>query len=384
MGIRRRSLLAASTSIVLGTLLNGCSRTSQKLQVRVLKGSVPPQLIGAFKRSADNLSNSQFTADSQVVKLFELLQLWQYPDRFFTPTPWPFSNTTTVFDLVTLNDGWLTAAIQQKLLTPLNTQAWPHWEYLPPKWRTLVQRNASGMLDRNGPVWGAPYRWGTTVIAYRRDRLEPLDLEPIDWADLWRPELQGKISLLDHPREVIGLTLKRLGYSYNIQNPNVIPGLKTALRQLQKQVKVYSSTSYLQPLLLGDTWLAVGWSTDLLPLLTYDRKINIVVPKSGTALWANLWVRPHKSDAQHSKLIDTWIDFCWQSEIALKFAELGDAPSPVNPQQLDPAIIEKLQYRDVLFPAPEILNKSEFIQPLPAEMQDNYQELWVRMRNEQL
>jgi spermidine/putrescine-binding protein len=32
---------------------------------------------------------------------------------------------------------------------------------------------------------------------------------------LWRPELSGKIAMVDSPREVIGATLKYLGASYN-------------------------------------------------------------------------------------------------------------------------------------------------------------------------
>lgn len=36
-----------------------------------------------------------------------------------------------------------------------------------------------------------------------------------DWADLWRPELAGRISMVNSPREVIGAVLKYMGASYN-------------------------------------------------------------------------------------------------------------------------------------------------------------------------
>lgn len=40
-----------------------------------------------------------------------------------------------------------------------------------PRWQQLVTRNAEGMVDPRGKVWGVPYRWGCTVIAYNEQKL---------------------------------------------------------------------------------------------------------------------------------------------------------------------------------------------------------------------
>ena len=42
---------------------------------------------------------------------------------------------------------------------------------MPKRWRQLVRRNRWGAVDPKGPVWGVPYRWGCTLIAYRKDAL---------------------------------------------------------------------------------------------------------------------------------------------------------------------------------------------------------------------
>lgn len=62
-----------------------------------------------------------------------------------------------------------------------------------------------------------------------------------DWADLWRPDLAGKIAMVDSPREVIGAVLKYLGASYNTSNidSEVTGGrnaVKDELSSLRKQV----------------------------------------------------------------------------------------------------------------------------------------------------
>lgn len=45
-------------------------------------------------------------------------------------------------------------------------------ELLPPRWKQLVRRDERGLMDLRGAVWGAPYRWGCTLIAYNKDKLE--------------------------------------------------------------------------------------------------------------------------------------------------------------------------------------------------------------------
>lgn len=51
---------------------------------------------------------------------------------------------------------------------------------------------------------------------------------------MWRPELAGRISMVDSPREVVGAVLKRMGASYNSKDiESEIPGGKdAALREL--------------------------------------------------------------------------------------------------------------------------------------------------------
>lgn len=62
-----------------------------------------------------------------------------------------------------------------------------------------------------------------------------------DWGDLWRPELAGKISMVDAPREVVGAVLKYMGASYNTKDIDlqVTGGRNAAMKNLavlQRQV----------------------------------------------------------------------------------------------------------------------------------------------------
>lgn len=342
------------------------SRNTPSLKVRLLKNSIPPQLLSQFKRSLKQPYRLDFAADPQLQTLYDRLT--------------PPKTQNSPFDLLTLGDYWLETAIQQKLLQPLNPEQLQHWQNLPPQCQQLVRRNDQGQLDPQGKIWGAPYLWGTTVIVYNRDQFKSLGWTPTDWSDLWRPELTDRISLLNHPREVIGLTLKKLGRSYNLADLETVPQLKTELLALQQQTKFYSSDTYLQPLIEGDIWAAVGWSTDVLRILSRYPKLAAVVPVSGTALWANVWVQPQGS-APENPLANQWIDFCWLKDKVGEFSLLAKATSPVVVQMNRHELPKALQANAVLFPQPAILDKSEFLQPLASATLKQYAALWREMRS---
>ncbi len=363
------------------------------LRIRLLQDSIPAVLLSQYKKEVNGEVALDFTPAAQLKDLFTQLQTWQQKpatdtsEGFSLPFFGDRKEDAAIADLVTLGDYWLAPAIAQGLIQPLDIEKLDQWQQLPPRWQSLIKRDTAGNIDPNGEVWGAPYRWGSTAIAYRVDKFKKLGWQPSNWSDLWRPELRDRISLLDQPREIIGLTLKKLGHSYNTDDLATVPQLKQELQSLHSSVKLYSSDAYLQPLILGDTWAAVGWSTDILPLRERYSNIAVVIPASGTALWADLWVRPANTTGRNApnnsnsdNLLSQWIDFCWKPAIVPQLSLRTKAASPMlsnlNKQDLPKA----LQKNPLLLPEPDILQKSEFIQPLPPEVAQQYQDLWVEIR----
>ncbi|TRU33336.1 MAG: extracellular solute-binding protein [Microcystis aeruginosa Ma_MB_F_20061100_S20] len=378
--LNRRSFLQGLGTIALAGGLNGCASGSSEPSIFLLSGSIPPRLLTDFQKTiAEKKVN--FQSERQLKELLELLEKWlknqgQPTSQFSIPIPFREQNPA-IGNLVTLGDAWLGKAITNGLIQPLDTSQLSNWSKLPPRWQENMTRNAQGQLQTEGKVWGAPYRWGMTVIAYNEKKFAQFDWRPQDWSDLWRPELTGKIALIDNRREVIGLTLKKLGYSYNSSDLKQVMGLKDQLFALQKQVRFYSSQYYLQPLILGDVWLSVGWSNDILPVSDRYNKIKVVVPKSGTSLWSDVWVKPVLTTP--NSLVQQWIDFCWQPESATKISLFTSGLSPLilteNPDQIPPDI-----KNNPLLVNPEAIKKSDFLNPLSPATEQEYEQLWQAMR----
>ncbi len=386
--LSRRYFLYASTATALNQLLSGCSNSTTVLQILFLENSIPGQLIGDFQQTVAQTRQVNFQPQAQLEQIFASLHSWQQASKSEEKTPGLFDkifNKSIIYPgLTSLGDFWLATAIQQNLIQPLAVENLTSWQKLSNPWQKIVQRNNQGYLATEGKIWGAPYRWGSTIIAYQSKHLEKLDITLKDWQDLWQPALRDRLSLLDSPREVIGLTLKKLGYSYNTENLNSIPNLEAELLSLHQQAKLYSSNHYLEPLVLGDTWVAVAWSTDILPLLKQYPEIKFIIPRSGTSLWADLWVKPQISEVtkndEQIAAIESWIDFCWQSKAAQQISLFTSGISPIlrslNKNDLS------LDLQNNIFLNSEVLNseKSEFILPLQPQSQQQYRDLWLKIR----
>jgi putative spermidine/putrescine transport system substrate-binding protein len=366
--MERRHFLQSLGLLSLEPFLFGCQQAPpNSLQIKLLKGTFPGVLVGEFRRFSKN-DQLEVSAFGQLVDGLKLLTDWSNPPtaKGGWQLPWQAPPTHKPANLISLGDTWLPMAIEQKLLQPLAIAKLPSWQKLVPQWQKL------GSSD--GQIWGAPYRWGSTVLIYRKDRLRQNNIPlPTDWSDLWQPALKGKVVLLNQQQEVIGLTLKHLGYSYHT-DPQQVPELLPALRQLHQQTLFYSSDRYISPLLTGDAWVAVGWSADVVSLLSRQPDLGIAIPAAGSSLWADLWVQPRTAKAlADAPSIEQWIDFCWQNAAATKISTSTNGASPIFcGQELPPNLPDNFLYR--------AFTKGEFLPSLNALQQQQYQKLWQEMR----
>ena len=153
--------------------------------------------------------------------------------------------------------------------------------------------------------------------------------------------------------------------------------MEKELRTLNQQVKFYASDKYLEPLIIGDTWLAVAWSSDVVRMLARYPELAAIIPQSGTAMWSDLWVRPV---AGKSPLSSSFIDFCWTPNIAKQISLLTKTNSPISTDIATFDIQQPL--RNLLVSNSQLFEKNEYLLPLSESTQKQYQDLFARIKNE--
>ncbi|KAK3183457.1 hypothetical protein Dsin_030743 [Dipteronia sinensis] len=369
------------------------------LRIVSLQGSIPQSWVKDFMRAQGRRLKLQTNFYGSLEGIFSQLSI---------PFTKPKVKSTSVVaaDLVSVGDSWLSYAIKKKLIEPMPGAEDQDWfKCLSDKWKVYLRRNYSGEIDPQGEIWAAPYRWGCMVIAYKKSKFQTYKLDPIeDWTDLWRPELAGRISMVNSPREVIGAVLKYMGASYNTEIMDLqVAGGRIAVQQnlalLGKQVRLFDSTNFLKAFGVGDVWVAVGWSSEVLPAVKRMSNVTVIVPKSGASLWADLWTIPAASRLETnqiggrvrgpSPLIHQWIEFCLQSARALPFKQEvipGAPPSALEskPVEVPGDLLKGKPKLDTNLiagvPPAEILARSEFLEPLSDATLTDYEWLIASMQ----
>jgi spermidine/putrescine transport system permease protein len=100
-----------------------------------------------------------------------------------------------------------------------------------------------------GNKYSVPYMWGNGVIAVNT-KMVPGDIT--SYSDLWDSKFMNSLVVLDDERAIIGLALKKLGYSVNETDPARLEQARQELLKLKPNIKKYDSDSPSSLLIKGE------------------------------------------------------------------------------------------------------------------------------------
>lgn len=256
-----------------------------------------------------------------------------------------------------LANGWLHALDAARL---------PNRVHLHPRWQT------DSAISR----YAVPYLWGTLGIAYRYDKY-PHDVS--SWMELFKPrqELKGKIMMINDSREVIGLALKALGYSYNSTDSKQ---LREAERLLLGQRPYVGHFGYLDldetsSLVTGDIWMAMVYNGDGITLSEVHDGIRFVVPDEGTNVWVDYLAVMEKSTRK--ALAYQFINFLHEpGNAAILAKHLNFATPNASAQQfLDDAFLNDT----TINPSDDIMERSEMYRNLDPRSVRTRNQLFLKL-----
>jgi len=268
------------------------------------------------------------------------------------------------YDIIVPSDYMVTVLSEQGLLDELNRDVLTNISNLDPQFVGLPYDPA----NRHS----IPYMWGTTGIAYRKDKVAAID----SWASLWNSRHKDRIAMLDDVRETFGAALKLLGKSENSTDPNEIQAAAALLMEQKPLVKAYDSGGFDQMLLSGDAWIAQAYSGQIAKAIAENPLIAYVIPKEGCTIFVDNVCITRTS--RNKALAHEFINFVMEARVAADIAN-GTGYSSVN--LAGRAMIRpELLTNDAAYPPRDAIDRCEFIREI-GPIVGVYDRLWTEIKS---
>ncbi|KAF1302386.1 ABC transporter substrate-binding protein [Candidatus Enterococcus willemsii] len=222
--------------------------------------------------------------------------------------------------------------------------------------------------------YSIPYFWGTLGIVYNDKVVDSEDMT--SWDDLWRPELQDNIMLIDGAREVIGLGLNSLGYSLNSKNLTELNEAVAKLRKMTPNIKAIVADEIKMYMANEESAVAVTFSGEAADMMWENEHLHYVIPKEGSNLWFDNIVIPKTAANQEGAY--EFINFMLEPENAAQNAEYIGYSTP-NKKALD-LLPEEITSDEQFYPSDELVSHLEVYQDLGPEYIGIYNDLFLELK----
>jgi putrescine transport system substrate-binding protein len=242
-----------------------------------------------------------------------------------------------------------------------------------------------------GMRYAIPYYWGTLGIAFDKDkvkaRLPNVDLE--SYEILFNPENLKKlkscgVSFLEEAIDVMPLIVAYLGRPSNSETVEDLKLTTEHLLKLRPSIKRFTSSRFMNDLVLGDVCIAQSWSGDAhqaeRDAKELGRNIVYVVPKEGTTMWIDCMAIPVGSP--HPINAHKFINFLLRPEICARITNKTKLPTVIDAAL--PLIDKDIQANKAIYPKPDVMKKLRLDAPQTSDASLKFDrertKAWINIR----
>ncbi len=259
------------------------------------------------------------------------------------------------YDVIVPSDYMVGIMIDQGLLLQLDKAAIPNAE-------NVAEDFTSPPFDPE-LAYSMPYQWGTTGLGV--DTTVVGDDPEATWGWVFDPEmsdeLDGRISLLDDPREAMGAALAYTGASINSTDEAELQEAADLIARTTDRLAAFDSDQYEDLLVSGETAVAHGYSGDFFS--AFDAAENAddftyLIPEEGAVRWVdNMAVL---ADAPHPCTAHAFINFILDAENGAQLTNWNfyGSPNSAAEEFIDAEVLED----PAIYPPQDVLAELEFIE----------------------
>lgn len=273
------------------------------------------------------------------------------------------ADPNTGYDLVVPSSYFIDRMAKQNMLLPLD------------KTKILGMKNLnSDLMNKEYDPhnnYSIPYLWGTTGIVVNKKYYDPSKIT--SWNDLWQPQFNDQLLMLDDTRETFSVALISLGYSPNDTNPDHIKQAYEKLKQLMPNVKLFNDEAQQSIYIDEDATVGMGWSGEIYQAAQENSDLTYIYPKEGFVIWIDNLAIPR--GVKHLNNVYKFINFILRPDVAAQLSQdIGYAIPNLAGVKLLPADV---QHNYIIYPDRATLHRGQIQTDVgpAAEIYEKYMEL---------
>ncbi len=353
--LSRRQFCQVGLGTIIGAqslLISGCAapasrRDPKRLNIYCWADYFPPDLLTEFERRTGlRVTYDTFASNEQLLAKLQA--------------------GATEYDIIMPSSYMLQQLVRMNLIAPIDHARLKGIDKMMAQFRNPVYDP--------GLAHSVPQFWGTTGIAYDSRAIRSGHV-PNDWNDFWQKEFAHRMTLLDDSRETIGMSLKRLGHSYNSVDAKEVGSATKSLIEQKPMVMCYTSDQVIVQLTAGDSLLSMVYSGDAFQAAKSNKDVRYVIPSNGTSLWVDSFCLPRA--APHVENAYRWLNYMLEPAVAAanstfnRFATANQAAlALLHPEDLQ---------NEGRYPSEKVIGKCEVLNDIGSAV-FLYDRLWTELK----
>ncbi|GHV86289.1 spermidine/putrescine ABC transporter substrate-binding protein [Spirochaetia bacterium] len=227
------------------------------------------------------------------------------------------------YDIIFPSGDYVSIMISQDMLEKIDKSKLSNLENVDP----LVLQKAAYDPQMN---YSVPYYWGAAGIAVNTAKVPSYEKS---WSIFGRPDLKGRMTMLDDMREVFGDALVYLGYSVNTKNPSELARARELVNNTWKpNLTKFDAEAFGKGYANGDFWVVQGYAEVVYEEIAGDEELlkNTVffIPSVGGPAYIDSMCI--YKGARNIDLAYKFIDFIHRPEIYAEFTDFFGFPATAN------------------------------------------------------
>lgn len=346
----KKIILCILTILSATFVFAGCNDTSTKtLNLFTWDTYVPQNIIDEFEKTGIKINYSNFDSNESMLAKLE-------------------ANNASDYDIVIASDYIIDIARKKgNILSEIDKTKIPNYNN--------IDSNFQNQYYDPENKYTIPWSAGTPLIVYDAEKVN-VDIK--SYLDLWNPELKDSIVMMDDGRNVIGITLKTMGKSFNEVDAEVLEQARQKLMSLKPNIRALNYDNPQSLLISGEATVGYIFTSQVLEATQARPELKVVYPSEGMGFGIDSIFIPLNAPNKDSAY--AFIDYILNGEVSAKiFPQINYICPNKAAYEFLP---DEYKNNQSLYIPSDILGNTEFIQDVGAEATEIYDKIWTEFKQQ--